>query len=78
MMGNENLHRRKPEAMRGFGTFESRLEERFEGYRMGNCGLDHLAWDWDMLQGLLYVVTRFQIPKKCRECFSQLTTEKLL
>jgi len=44
---NENSQRRKPEAMRGFGKFESRWKERTEWYRMRMCGLDHLAWDWD-------------------------------
>ena len=44
---NENSQRRKSEAMRGFGKFESRWNERTEGYRMGTCGLERLAWDWD-------------------------------
>jgi len=44
---NENSQRRIPEAMKGFGKFESRWKERTEGYRMEMSGLDDLAWDWD-------------------------------
>jgi hypothetical protein len=45
--------------MRGFGKFESRWKERTEGYRIGICGLDHPAWDWDKWRTLLHVVTKF-------------------
>ena len=52
MKENENSQRRKPEAIRVFGKFKRSCEERTEGYRMGMCGLDHLAWDKDKRQTL--------------------------
>jgi hypothetical protein len=55
----ENSQRRKFEEMRGFGKFESRCKERTKVYRMGMCGADHLAWDWDKWRTLLHVVTEF-------------------
>ena len=58
---NKNSQRRKTEAMRRFGKFESRWKERTEGYRIGMCGLDHLDWDWDKWRTLLHVVTEFSI-----------------